>query len=196
MTTQTAEVRLISAPQMRAEVRAETDEKRKVLHGVLVPYDTPTDIGGAFVETIAPGCFTKSIKESARRLPLMAAHDIQSWPIGSADEWDDTAERLAGLWTLADGPRPLEVWELVRDGHLSALSVGFQPFKSDWTFSDRPGELDSVRRREARLLEASVVSVGAYEAARVQVRTAEGRIRKTPRLDQWRDWLAREKAGR
>lgn len=179
-----AELRMVEGLQLRAD----TDETKLVLRGMAVPYDKPAVIAGRFVEQIAARCFAKSIVEAARRLPLMARHSLDSWPLGSADEWDERADGLYAQWTLADTEQAREAWQLVSAGHLSGLSVGFMPVRSDWSLADPP-ELDQVVRREARLVEVSLVPVGTYADARVMVRTGEGRVKGTPRADQWGRWL-------
>jgi hypothetical protein len=186
-----AELRMVEGLQLRAD----TDEKKRVLRGMAVPYDKPAVIAARFVEQIAARCFSKSIVEAARRLPLMARHSLDTWPLGSADEWDDRDDGLHAQWTLADTEQAREAWELVAAGHLSGLSVGFMPVRSDWTLAEPP-ELDQVIRREARLVEVSLVPVGSYADARVMVRTGEGRTKGTPRVDRWTKWFgdAREPA--
>lgn len=173
------------------QMRAETDEKQLVLRGLLIPYNTPATVvtkTAKFVEEVAERCFAKSISESALRLPLMARHDSgNSWPIGSAVEWDDRTDGLWGQWLMAGTFEARTAWQLVDERHLGAMSAGFLPIRSDWTLADPP-DLDHVVRREARLLESSLVSVGVYKDAHVLTRSAEGRVQGTPHLDSWRKW--------
>ena len=184
MTTTTPELRAIEGVQLRAE----TDNGRRYLSGTLVPYNKRARIGGFFDEEHAPGSFAKSIREAAIRLPLMAMHDHQTLPIGSAERWDDDEVALRGYWLVADTQEADDIYGLVKAEHLGGLSVGFQPIQSRWTFAEGPGEIDSVVRLESRLLEASVVPVPTWKEA-VLTRTAEGRKRATPRADQWRAYL-------
>lgn len=175
--------------RLGVELRAADADNGPVIEGLLVPYNTPTVIAGAFRETISRGCFAKSIKEAARALPLLVQHKHDELPIGSSVAWEDREDGLWGRWAVADTKEARDVHGLIRDGHLNSLSVGFSPIKSDWEFHEPP-ELDSVVRREARLLEASVVSVGAYpEAAITLVRTGEGRPNTRTRYDAWKKYL-------
>lgn len=179
------EVRHLEGSQLRAETVAD----RHHIVGRLVPYNVEAVIAGRFVESILPGCFRKSIAESARRLPLMVSHNYEQLPIGSAVEWSDQDDGLYGRWEMADTAQAREVFGLVADEHLSGLSVGFMPVKSDWEFNDLP-TLDRVARREARLLESSLTPVPTWADAQVLLtRTAEGRVKTTPRADAYRQWL-------
>lgn len=179
-----SEVRVLEAP----ELRAESESGRHFIVGRLVPYNVEANVSGRFLETIIPGCFRKSIGESARRLPLMVSHRHDELPVGSAVEWDDRDDGLYGRWEVADTAQAREVFGLVNDEHLSGLSVGFMPVKSDWDFREPP-DMDRVARREARMLEASLTPVPTWADAQVLLtRTSEGRVKTTPRADLYREW--------
>ncbi len=163
------------------------------LRGRAVPYDAPTLIGSptgdAFTETVAQGAFRRSLKETRSRVPLLGQHNAKSLPIGSAREWDDQPDGLYAVWDLANTREAREVYWLIDAGHVSALSVGFQPIVSDWTLG-RDGRPDRVTRVEARLLEVSVVTLGAYEDARIigWGHAAPQGVVPTPRLDAAKAW--------
>lgn len=177
-----------------AELRADVEGKERSIIGRLVPYGVVAQVSERFTEEFARGVFRKSITEAARNLPLMVAHQHQTLPIGSAREWDDREDGLVGRWLLAETRDAVEALELVEGEHLSGMSVGFQPIKSDWQFNDPP-DFDHVVRREARMLEASLCAIPTYDDARVLLtRTGEGRVKGTPRLDSWRAWLGTVKA--
>lgn len=168
------------------------------LTGRAVPYDVPTDLGW-FLEDFAAGSFAKSITEAARDLPLLLFHDSRTFPIGAADEWQDTKAGLDGIWRLDQSPEAQRAAQLADDGLLTGMSVGFQPIRSEWRYVEdwNPdlGEAnkDRVTRLEARLLEVSVVSTPAYKDAAVKsVRTGERPIKRAVQareLDAWRTEL-------
>lgn len=177
----------MNAPEIRVatgfEVRG-TD--LRTLVGKVVPYGSPTVIGGRFVEEIAPGCFAKSIAERARALPLLTHHDHQSFPVGKAVSWSDEEDGLIGQFEFDTRAEAQEVARMAGDGFLTAMSVGFRPVRSQWTRND--DDSLSVVRHEASLVEVSLVPVGAYEEAGVlSVRSAgcpdEPGSKPTPRLD-------------
>lgn len=84
------------------------------------------------------------------------------------------------------------------------MSVRFQPIRSEWTYADEfnpelgPAYKDRVVRKEARLLEVSLVPTPAFKEATIQwVRSGEPmrqRAKQTRALDAWREELARLRA--
>lgn len=198
MTTMTDERRTIGV-----ELReVETTDSLSMLRGRAVPYDLEADIGW-FLESFARGSLGKSAKESAAALPLMLFHgaDGQPWPIGSVARWDEQSGGLYGEWRLDDHPDAQRAAKQAAEGHLGFMSVRFQPIRSEWTIVEDfnpdmgPEHKDRVVRKEARLLEVSLVPTPAYNEATVQwVRSAEPmrqRAKQHRAADAWRDELAR-----
>lgn len=186
----TPEVRLL----VGAELRASDEGKDKGFEGRVVPYNRFAPIGGSFEEAIAPRCFAKSIQEAAGNLPLMALHDHQSWPVGRSVEWDDRPEDLWARWTMADTPAATELHGLVEAGVVRGLSVCFLPMRDQETWEVRQApDLSRVTRRQARLVEVSVVPIPTWAEAVITVTRSSvappgGKL--TPRLNAWREWLA------
>lgn len=174
------------------------------LKGRAVPYNEDADIGW-FLEQFAPGSLAKSIQEAARDLPLLLWHDNRSWPIGAADEWEDGKAGLDGIWRLDQSEPAQRAAQLVDDGMLTGMSIGFSPIRSQWTYVDDwnpdlgPGHKDRVVRQEARLIETSLVPTGAYVGAQTSwVRTGERPIKRAQEkreVDAWRAELERLRAG-
>ena len=188
--TETLEVRLL----VGAEIRASDEGTEKGFEGRLVPYGIFAPIGGTFEESIAPRCFQKSIREAAGNLPLMANHDHKKWPIGRSVEWDDRDDGLWGRWVMADTEQAREAHGLVQAGMLRGLSCGFVPFRDHETWEVRQApQLSRVTRRQARLVEASVVPIPTWSeavitATRSTVAPPGGPL--TPHLNAWREWRA------
>ena len=142
------------------------------MRGVAVPYNTPTIIAGSYVEKIDPACFAESLAIDPR-LPLLLWHDHQSWPVGKATAWEHTRHGLWGTFELADTPKAALTAGMAADGFQTALSIGFSPVLSEWTYTkqwnpnDGPDGMDRVTRRQARLVEVSVVPAGAYPTAQI-----------------------------
>lgn len=198
------ELRTYPATELRVLVETETNAALTTLHGRAVPYNVPTNVG-FYTETVAPGAFSKSIREAARGLPLLLWHDNESWPIGKAVEWDSGDDGLDGTWELDDSDLAQRAARQARDGFLTGLSVGFQPLPggSQWEFvSDEAweaGELDSVTRTEARLLETSLTPTPAFAGAGVTLVRSLGmpeevrahrRSAPSSEVDHWRRVLA------
>ena len=173
----------------------ETTDTLTMLRGRAVPYGVETDVGW-FLEEFAPGSLGKSARESAAALPLMLFHGEggQPWPIGTVTRWDEQTSGLWGDWRIDSHPDAQRAAVQARDGLLGFMSVRFMPIRSEWTLVEdlNPdlGSKDRVVRKEARLLEVSLVPTPAYNEATVQwVRSGEGRRRgptETPALDAWR----------
>lgn len=156
---------------------------------------------GWYLESWAAGLFDKSTKEAARNLPLLIFHDDLTWPIGSASKWDSRSDGLWGTWKLDTSSEAQRAAQLAKDGHLTGLSVGYQPELSTWEFSDMDewdpddvATLDRVTRHVARLVETSVVATPLMVNAGITlVASAESTHRprraareSRPKLAAWR----------
>lgn len=198
-----AEKRLYQEPAIQIR-DVETDAGFTRLSGIAVPYDTPTDIGW-FMESFSRGSLEKSIKESARALPLLMFHDTQSMPIGVAESWEDATAGLRGVWRLDDSPTAQRAAKLAADGILNFMSIRFIPVRSEWTYvEDFAPDLgaahkDSVVRTEARLLETSLVSTPAYNGAAIEwVRSGERALTREAtgrELDAWAQYVTQARGG-
>lgn len=184
--TMSEEVRLLEGCEVRA---VETGSTRKFT-GRAVPYGSPALIAGRFEEIISPGTFTKSLSESAAKLPLLLAHEMRDLPLGHLEEWDDRDDGLYGTWRMSDGEHATNAWTSVREGSLSGLSIHFRPITDDWVYREAP-EFSTVTRREAALREISLCAVSTWPEARVlQTRTAKGGPVEFPRLRRMQEWRA------
>lgn len=193
----------------------ELSSNREFLSGIAVPYNVRADIGW-FTETHLPGSLSKSIRESARGLPLHAFHDdivghgeASSWPIGVATEWKDDASALRGVWKLDDSEKAQRAAKLAEpdsDGNsmLGYLSIRFAPIRSTWEMAEEfdpdrgPDFKDHVDRVESRLVSVGLVSAPAFADAAVEwVRSATppGRDSGDREVTAWQSWLDEIKAG-
>jgi len=194
----------------------EVSSNREFLSGIAVPYNVRADIGW-FTETHLPGSLAKSIKESARGLPLHAFHDdmtgageASSWPIGVMSEWKDDANALRGVWKLDDSEKAQRAARLAEPDEngqsmLGYLSIRFQPIRSTWEAAEDfnpdlgPDFKDHVDRVESRLVSVGLVSAPAFADAAVDwVRSATppGRENAGERqIEAWQSWLAEVKDG-
>lgn len=140
--------------------------------GTAVPYGSPAEIfdgSRSYTEVFRRGAFAKSIAERGQRVPCLAQHDRKSLPLGVASLLEERADGLYCELAVSATRHGDEVLQLVADGALDGLSVGFQPI------TDRMGPDGVVERLEARLVEISVVTFPAYDSARVAaVRQAGG----------------------
>jgi HK97 family phage prohead protease len=164
--------RLYRARPVDLEVRGDG----RTIHGIAMPFDAPAEIregGWRFTETFRRGAFTKTITErSPQAVKSFAKHARASLPIGRASLLREDALGLYAELRVSATSAGDEILELVRDGTLDALSIGFQPIKDRWS-----GSRDAVERLEVALLEVSVVDFPAFAGAQIAgVRSDEHRL--------------------
>lgn len=135
------------------EITSNLEERS--FEGIAVPYNSPTSIGGQFMEQFAPG----SVRglENAK---IYFDHD-HSMPIGKIESFQETPAGLQIRGRIAQGvQRAEEVLALMREGVLNSLSIGFNPVESS-----REGSV--VTRKAVNVFDISVVSRPAYAGALV-----------------------------
>jgi HK97 family phage prohead protease len=129
-----------------------------------VSYLTPSGPAG---ERIKRGCFAKSITERGTRIPLCRNHNHER-AYGMSKRWVDGPENLEAVFGVRANAEGDQLLEDANDGYLPALSVGFVPVIA----KRAPDGVLEVR--EAKLMEVSVLLIGAYEGSRVlAVRSAQ-----------------------
>ena len=132
--------------------------------GLAVPWNTPTrvsDGGPAYLEAFDKGAFARTIVERGDRVKLLALHDSRRMPLGRVNLLREDTNGLYIEARVSNTREGDEALELIRDGALDGLSIGFKPVR-DLT---RAGV---VVRTEVRLNEVSAVSFPAYDDARIQ----------------------------
>lgn len=138
------------------EIRNEGDGR--TICGICVPYNVEQRINHTLTEVFKPGAFSRVVP-NAHRVKLLVGHDAKALPIGRATLLREDASGLYGEFRISKGQRSDDILELVRDGALSELSIGFQPLK------DNRRADGVVERVAAHLAEVSLVTFGAYGPA-------------------------------
>ncbi len=158
---------LITRAFTDAEVRT-TGDGGRTLVGIAAPFDTPIEVGG-YTESIRRGAFARTIAERGPgRVKVLSQHNDRSNPIGRASLLREDPAGLYAELKVSKTQAGDEVLELIRDGALDGLSIGFIPV-TDQHHPDR----NLVERTEVRLQEISCVTWPAYADARVsQVRSS------------------------
>ncbi len=133
------------------ELRADGDGRTVV--GIAVPYDVEQRIGPNLVEVFRKGVF-RNVTRAANRVKLLYQHKTDA-PIGRAIMLEERDGGLYGEFRISKTEAGDEALELIRDGVLSNLSVGFQPLE------DRKVN-GVINRMKAHLAEVSLVTFGAY----------------------------------
>lgn len=96
-----------------------------------------------------------ALDRAAGGLPLLFNHD-SGVPIGKVEDVRLVDGKLRGTLRFSKNPKATEVWQDVRDGFLSHLSVGYRALK--WEETDGS---DDVRVTSWEVFEASIVPVPA-----------------------------------
>jgi HK97 family phage prohead protease len=151
-----------------AELEVRGDQREII--GLAVPYGRPTMIG-SYTEVFIRGAFA-----DAGTHPLTASHprDGGELPIGVSTELREANDGLHGTWKVSRTTLGDEVLELVRDGALTGLSIGFVPIPGGDKWSH---DRSRVERHKAELDHVGVVRRPAYDTARIAAIRAEQQLR-------------------
>jgi hypothetical protein len=166
--------------ELDLEVRADGDGR--TICGICVPYNVEQRIHAGLTEVFLPGAFD-GVTRAAHRVKLLMGHDSKGLPLGRATTLREDASGLYGEFRVSKTDIGDQALELVRDGVLTNLSVGFQPLKDN---RRRDGIVERVK---AHLAEVSLVTFGAYgeKAAVAAVRE----VIEKPNLAQLENVLAK-----
>jgi HK97 family phage prohead protease len=136
------------------EVRSDGDGR--TIRGIAVPYAKPVRIDARLVEQFGRGAANHQIR-AAHRIMFAREHiDLGGTLIGATRMLRDDAAGLYGEWRASKTPAGDETVELVRDGALRHLSVGFRERRN----RNLPGGI--VERVKVDLVEVAVTREGAY----------------------------------
>lgn len=140
------------APEL--EVHAGGDGR--TIEGIAVPYGRPQRIDARLTEQFRSGAFKHQFK-AAHRVKFSREHIVLGGTlIGRAIELRDDAAGLFGRWRVSATPVGDETLELVRDGALEELSVGYRE-RQNKRLPD-----GTIERVSADLFEVAVVMEGAF----------------------------------
>lgn len=150
------------------ETRAEDD--KRTLVGYAAVFNSPADIGGWWIEEIAPGAFADALGADVRAL---VDHD-PGRVIGRTKSGTlRLSEDSKGLRVEVDVPDTTDgndLWTLVERGDISGMSFGFRVTKQEWDETQDP-----PRRtiQAIELFEVSAVAFPAYDDTTIGKRALE-----------------------
>lgn len=163
------ERRVYAADKLAVEKRA--DDEPQVLVGHAAVFNQEVDIGGWFIERVAPGAFKRAIGEDDVR--ALFNHD-SNYVLGrNTAKTLELREDETGLWDKIILPattfaRDLVV--LVERGDITQQSFAFRVLKEQW---EERGH-DFVRTiLEVKLYDVSPVTYPAYQTTDIGVRSLE-----------------------
>lgn len=163
------------AVTLTREADEETSQETFIVEGLAVPYDTETRLFDRYFEVIARG----AVEEPDDNTPVLLFWR-HGEPIGVViKSWnDDNGYHIRAR--ISDTPRGREAYQLLKDGVISRMSIGFEPLEWEETETER-GTLTTFTRILVR--EVSLVPFPAYPTAAVtHVREALDR-KENPRMD-------------
>lgn len=142
-----------------------TDDAPRTVRGLAVPYGTEIELVPGYFETIAPGALAPRA-ETDTSLKLVYRHDEPIGLITAATETDAGIEIEA---RFSDTQTARDAYQLVRDGVIDRLSIGFAPIETTRTEDER-GTHTTITSLALR--EVSLVPFPAYSTAAItEVRT-------------------------
>ena len=157
------------------------DGDGRTIYGMAVPYNKEQRINATVTEIFRKGVFADVIR-APHRVKLLRGHGENN-VLGRATLLKETDEGLYAEFRISKTREGDEALELVRDGALDQLSIGFMPIKN----RKRP---DGVMERiKAHLAEVSLVTFGAYGDMAAVAGVRQGTPQITPRLDEARKIL-------
>jgi HK97 family phage prohead protease len=160
----------------------ETREEGKptIIAGYAALFNVRTVIWGMWEESIAPGAFTRAIKDKHDTRSLFN-HDA-NWVLGRTKNGTLTLrEDQTGLWTETTPPdtqQARDVVENIRNGNVDQMSFAFIPKETQWTFSEKRGEMDHCEILDLDLYDISPVTYPAYQETSVGLRSALQEVQK------------------
>ena len=154
-------------------VEVREGETGLVVEGYAALFDTPTNIGDAFIEQIARGAF-KSALERGDDVEFLINHG--GLPIARSTagnlylEEDDKGLKMRAVIDPSD-PDVMRIVPKMRAGMLDQMSFAFQATGQRW---DTPAEGMDVRTiTDVMLYDVSVVNRGAYPDTSIALRSRE-----------------------
>jgi HK97 family phage prohead protease len=156
------------------ESRATSTDDGLTLEGYAAVFNSPTRIDsweGTFDEVIAPGAFSKTIRERKPVMQFDHGHDIAtgSVPIGAIE---DIREDKLGLFVSArlhDNARVEPIRQAIASGAIDGMSFRFRVVREEWDESDKDIPVRTIK--EVELFELGPVVFPAYESTTVGVRS-------------------------
>lgn len=146
-------------------VRLEAAGEGRTVFGLCVPYEVPTVVDdgyGPYREVFAAGAFARATK-APDRVEFKYRHQPSVTDLlGRATTLEERSEGLWGAFGVVKSSVGDHALELVREGMLRSLSVGFEPVSPARRLAD-----GTVVRTKCALTEVSLCPEGAYAGALV-----------------------------
>lgn len=154
----------LSAPEMRA------GDSGQVLAGYAAIFNSDADIGGWWIERIAPGAFAEAIGKDVRALVDHDHGRVIGRTVAGTLRLGEDSRGLSVEIDLPDTTDGRDVGTLVQRGDLSGMSFGFVVTKQSWDETVDP-PIRTIEKVD--LHEVSVVAFPAYDATEIALRSSQ-----------------------
>jgi HK97 family phage prohead protease len=150
------------------EKRAEGETRTLV--GYAAVFNSPTDIGGWWTETIAPGAFASQLAADVRALVDHDTGRVIGRTKSGTLRLSEDAKGLRIEIDVPDTTNGNDLWVLVERGDISGMSFGFRVTKETWDETIDP----PVRTIQAvELMEVSACAFPAYDDTEIGKRSLD-----------------------
>jgi HK97 family phage prohead protease len=153
---------------LKIEARADAKETRRIVGHASV-FNRDADIGGWFLERVAPGAFKRAIREDDVR--ALFNHDSNIVLGRNKAGTLKLAEDDVGLAIDIDPPDTQWARDLmvsIERGDINQMSIGFRVLKQEW---DETGEVAKRTLLEVELFDVSPVTFPAFVETDVGLRS-------------------------
>lgn len=168
------EIRTIDTEPL--ELRAAATGDGMQFSGYAARYDSPS-LPLPFVERIAPGAFTRSLK-SRNDIKMFVNHSDLHVLASTRSKTLRLEDRADGLFVEADLPDVTyanDLRVLIQNGTVNTMSFGFSTVRDSWSDNGAERTLNEVRLHEVSV----VTSTAAYPATTASVRNLKLIARRT-----------------
>ena len=173
------ERRAFKVDGLRLEARAAEGESQRLVGHASV-FNTEVDIGGWFLESVAPGAFRRAIAEDDVR--ALFNHDANFVLGRNRAGTLRMGEDEIGLAIDCDPPDTQTIRDLVlapiARGDVSQMSIGFRVRKQEW---DETGQILKRRILEVELFDVSPVTFPAFPTTDIALRSLDEYRKANPK---------------
>lgn len=172
VTSKTPDGREVRLHVARLELRAAAGGGRRTIVGYAAVFDSETDICGCWTEVIAPGAFTRTLKE--RDVVAVYHHDgarVLGRTSAGTLRLKEDAKGLQVEIDLPDTTDGRDVEVLVERGDITGHSFGFITRKQEWDET-----VDPPKRtiQDVDLVEVTVTAFPQYTDTEIGLRSLQG----------------------
>lgn len=187
--------------QVRAipcELRARRDdsEANPTIEGYFAVFNSTYEIWDDMSESVAPGAFTKSLKEQ-KDVRALVNHDTTLVLGRTKANTLTLKEDEKGLWgSIQINPNDraaMDLYERVQRGDVDGCSFGFDPITEESKTRDDGGVHFTIK--ECRLWEVSCCTFPAYEETNIEARAADRAEMKKRETELWKAEMLKKLKG-